>query len=69
MALAQLSKEMWPQALTKSRLPVEFDVCDTSLLVDECVGVHSKALHVAVIQWHPNVILEEGELHRQTSQL
>ena len=47
---------------TKSRLPVELDIGDAAVLVDEGVGVHAKALHVAVVQRHAHIILQECEL-------
>ena len=54
------------QALhSTSGLPVELDVCDLALLVDQSEGVHSKALHVAVVEGDAHVILQEGELHPQ----
>ena len=40
--------------------PVELDVVDLASLVDESVGVHAKALHVAVVGWDADVIQEEG---------
>ena len=49
---------------TTCGLPVELHVCDLALLVDESEGVHSKALHVAVVQGDANVILQEGELQK-----
>lgn len=42
---------------------MKFDVGDAALLVDQRVGVHAKALHVAVVGGDANVILQEGELH------
>ena len=48
---------------TAGWLPVKFDVGDAALLVDQRVGVHAKALHVAVVGGDANVILQEGELH------
>ena len=48
-------------------LPVELDVCDLALLVDEGEGVHPKALHVAVVQGDADVVLQEGELQSKTS--
>ena len=41
---------------------MELDICDLALLVDQGESVHSKALHVAVVQGNANVILQEGEL-------
>ena len=48
---------------TACGLPVELDVGDLALLVDQSEGVHSKALHVAVVQRDAHIILQEGELH------
>ena len=50
---------------TTRGLPVELNIRDLALLVDEGEGVHTKALHVTVVQGDANVILQEGEL--QTS--
>ena len=47
-------------------LPVELDIGDLALLVDEGEGVHPEALHVAVVQGDADVILQEGELHSRT---
>ena len=52
---------------TTCGLPVELDIGDLALLVDEGEGVHSKALHVTVVQWHTDVILQEGELHSRNA--
>ena len=57
----------WQQALTEGRLPVELDIGDAALLVDEGVGVHAKALHVAVVQRDADVVLQEGELQTPDS--
>ena len=59
--VAQLGRER-----TKSRLPVELDIGDAAVLVDEGVGVHAKALHVAVVQRHAHIILQKGELQPNT---
>lgn len=48
-------------------LPVKLDIRDLALLVDQGEGVHSKALHVTIIQWDAYVILEEGELQCTTT--
>lgn len=48
---------------TTSGLPVELDICDFALPVDQGEGVHSETLHVAVVQGDTHVILQEGELH------
>ena len=50
-----------------SGLPVELDIRDLALLVDQGEGVHSKALHVTVVQWHTDVILQEGELQSHSN--
>lgn len=50
------------QALTTVRLPVELDICDLASLVDHGVCVNTKALHVAVVQGHTNIIHQKGEL-------
>ena len=57
------------RVLTQGRLPVELDVGHAALLVDEGVGVHAKALHVAVVQRDPNVVLQEGELQSPNERL
>ena len=44
---------------------MELDIRDLALLVDEGESVHSKALHVAVVQRNAHIILQEGELQRQ----
>lgn len=46
-------------------LPVELDIRDLPLLVDEGEGVHPEALHVAVVQGNAHIILQEGELQCQ----
>ena len=43
-------------------LPVELHIRDLSLLVDQSESVHTKALHVTVVQWDAYIVLEEGEL-------
>jgi hypothetical protein len=48
--------------LTASWLPVEFDIGLPARLVDELEGVHAKALHVAVVEWDANVVVQEREL-------
>lgn len=48
-------------------LPVELDICNLSLLVDEGEGVHPKALHVAVVQGNAHIVLQEGELQRKAA--
>ncbi len=51
--------------LTTLRLPMELDIGDLASLVDESVCVHTKALHVAVVEGHTHIIHEESELHIQ----
>ena len=41
---------------------MELDVGDLAALADQRVGVHAKALHVAVVLGNAHVILQEGEL-------
>jgi len=50
---------------------VELDIIHTALLIDEGVGVHAKALHVAVVGGDADVVLQEGELrsHPTSSQI
>ena len=50
-------------------LPVELDVGDAALPVDEGVGVHAKALHVAVVERDAEVVQQKGELLRKVSRL
>ena len=45
---------------------MELDIGDAAVLVDEGVGVHAKALHVAVVQRNAHIILQEGELRPYT---
>ncbi len=54
---------------TTGGLPVELDIGDLALLVDQGVGVHAKALHVAVIGRDAHVILQESELHNRKKSL
>ena len=54
---------------TTGGLPVELHICDLALLVDESEGVHSKALHVAIVQGDANVILQEGELQNECTEV
>lgn len=46
---------------TTSRLPMEFDKVRLSVPADQGVGVHTKTLHVPVVEWDANIIEEEGE--------
>jgi len=46
---------------TTSRLPMEFDKVRLSSPVDQGVGVHTKTLHVPVVEWDANIIKEKGE--------
>lgn len=48
--------------LTAAGLPVELDVGDLALAVDERVGMHAKALHVAIVGGHTHIVLQKGEL-------
>ena len=41
---------------------MELDVGDLASSVDECVCVHTKALHVAVVERYTNIIHQESEL-------
>jgi hypothetical protein len=51
--------------LTTLGLPVKFDICLVSCFVDELEGVHSKPLHMAIVQGDANVIQKEGVLQDQ----
>ena len=50
---------------TAAGLPVELDIGDLAGLVDERVGVHAKALHVAVVLGDAHVVLQERELRQR----
>ena len=50
-------------------LPMELDVRDLALLVNEGEGVHPKALHVAVVQGNAHIVLQKGELRCQAHSL
>lgn len=41
---------------------MELHIGDLASLVDQGVGVDTKALHVAVVQGHTNIIHQKGEL-------
>jgi hypothetical protein len=43
--------------------PVELDVGDLPLTVDEGVCVHPEARHLSVVGWHADVVHQKRELH------
>ena len=47
--------------------PVEFDICDLALPVDQGVCVNSKARHLSVVGWHTNIVHQECELQQTLS--
>uniref|UniRef100_A0A2P2MJD2 Catalase n=1 Tax=Rhizophora mucronata TaxID=61149 RepID=A0A2P2MJD2_RHIMU len=50
---------------TTSRFPVEFHIVSLSSLVDEHIGVNTRAVHVSIILRNTHIIKKEGE-HVQT---
>ena len=46
---------------------MELDIGDAALLVQQRVRVHAKALHVAVVERHADIVLQERKLRPPTS--